>query len=76
MTVRDLKAMLDQFNDDLRVVTPGFDESKLDDVGTVRLARVRFHDDATGGHTGRHEEANGYEHDKTGDIVDAVLINF
>jgi hypothetical protein len=52
----------------LRCVTPGFDESAPDDLATVKVVRLRFRDDAPGGHCGRHEYADDGE--------PAVLINF
>jgi hypothetical protein len=68
MTVRELKQKLGQFDDGLRVVTPGFDESCYDDIDTVELINLVFHDEAPIGHRGRHE-ANP-------DGEPAVLINF
>ena len=68
MTVAELIAKLQAFPPDCRVVTPGFDESDLDDVETVEEIRVRFHDDKTCGHVGRHVRDDDYER--------AVLINF
>jgi hypothetical protein len=52
----------------MRVLTPGFDEANYDDVATVELVTVRFHDDEPQAHWGRHRE------DPNGET--AVMINF
>ena len=57
MTVRELIDNLNGFDQNLRVVTPGFDESNLEDVDTVQLIRVVFHDEKQKFHGGRHKES-------------------
>ncbi len=62
MRVRDLIEKLNGFDPNLRVVTPGFDECDLEDVETVELVRVVFHDEKKRFHGGRHKEsADGIE---------------
>ena len=68
MTVGELIDKLNECDYKARVVTPGFDESGLDDVETVEVIRVRFHDDRIDGHVGRHEVDHGGRQ--------AVFINF
>jgi hypothetical protein len=68
MTVEKLIRALSAFDKRLRVVTPGFDESNLEDVERVTQVRVRFHDEKSPSHSGRHVE------DPKGNP--AVLINF
>ncbi len=71
MTVAELIAVLQCFPPDRRVVTPGFDETDLDDVATVTAVRVKFHDERPEGYNGRHEL------DYLGEGPEnAVLINF
>ena len=55
MRVKDLIEKLNAFDPNLRVVTPGFDESDLEDVETVELVRVVFHDERAKFHGGRHK---------------------
>jgi hypothetical protein len=57
MTIEQLVNKLRGFDPSLRVVTPGFDESDLEDVTTVELVRVLFHDEKEPFHGGRHKEA-------------------
>ncbi len=57
MTVNELIERLKTFNQDLRVVTPGFDECDLEDVETFQLVNVIFHDENEKFHGGRHEES-------------------
>ena len=59
MTVNELIEKLKTFNQDLRVVTPGFDEFDLEDVETVQLVNVVFHDEKERFHGGRHKESKG-----------------
>ena len=68
MTVKELINKLQGFDQDLRVVTPGFDESNLEDIETVRLVRVVFHDEQEKFHGGRHKESESG--------VDAVKIDW
>jgi hypothetical protein len=68
MTVQRLMTELEQFDPNLRVVTPGFDESDYDDVQTVEPIRLQFSDETESGHCGIHKK------DPNGDP--AVLINF
>ena len=68
MTVDELIKKLQEFDPNLRVVTPGFDESNLEDIETVQLVRVAFHDEQEKFHGGRHKES------ETG--VDAVKIDW
>ena len=57
MTVKELIKKLQAFDQDMRVVTPGFDESNLEDIETVQLVRVVFHDEQEKFHGGRHKES-------------------
>ena len=57
MTVKELIKKLQAFDQDLRVVTPGFDESNLEDIETVQLVRVVFHDEQEKFHGGRHKKS-------------------
>lgn len=57
MTVRELIRRLGAFDGDLRVVTPGFDESDLEDVDTVEPVRVEFGDSRKKFHGGRHRKS-------------------
>ena len=57
MNIRELIGKLNGFDQDLRVLTPGFDESDLEDVETVQLVRVLFHDEEEKFHGGRHKES-------------------
>ena len=56
MTVKELIKKLQGFDQNLRVVTPGFDESNLEDIETVQWVRVAFHDEQEKFHGGRHKE--------------------
>ena len=68
MTVSQLIRLLQGFNGNLRVVTPGFDESDYDDVVVVETIRMEFHDERQRFHGGRHKRiANG---------VNAVNVSF
>jgi len=68
MTVKDLIEKLKTFDQNLRVVTPGFDESDLEDVETIQLVSVVFHDEKEKFHGGRHKESESG--------VDAVKIDW
>ena len=57
MNIRELIDNLSGFDQDLRVVTPGFDESDLEDIETVQVVRVVFHDEKEKFHGGRHKES-------------------
>lgn len=57
MNVKELIESLKAFDPDLRVVTPGFDESDLEDVETVQLVNVIFQDEKEKFHGGRHKES-------------------
>ncbi len=57
MIVNELIEKLMTFDQDLRVVTPGFDECDLEDVETFQLINVIFHDDKEKFHGGRHKES-------------------
>lgn len=62
MTVKELIKKLRAFDQNLRVVTPGFDESNLEDLETVQLVHVEFHDEKEKFHGGRHKESeSGFE---------------
>ncbi|MCZ6679096.1 MAG: hypothetical protein O7E52_17825 [Candidatus Poribacteria bacterium] len=62
MRVKDLIEKLNAFDPTLRVVTPGFDEFDFEDVQTVELVKVVFHDEKKRFHGGRHKEsAHGIE---------------
>jgi len=56
VNIRELIDSLSGFDQDLRVVTPGFDESDLEDIETVQVVRVVFHDEKEKFHGGRHKE--------------------
>ena len=62
MTVKDLIEKLKIFDQNLRVVTPGFDESDLEDVETIQLVSVVFHDEKEKFHGGRHKESESGAH--------------
>ena len=57
MTAKELIQHLNRFDPNLRVVTPGFDESNLEDIDTVELITVAFHDEKQKFHGGRHVES-------------------
>lgn len=81
MTVHELIEKLNTFDPSLRVVTPGFDESNLDDVETVEEIFVIFHDDHPRGHCGQHEDAQKrfytFQKEKDNPLgIKAVKINF
>ncbi|NQU65475.1 MAG: hypothetical protein HQ517_14495 [SAR324 cluster bacterium] len=57
MTIKELIQNLSRFDPNLRVVAPGFDENNLEDIDTVELIRVVFHDEKQKFHGGRHKEA-------------------
>ena len=57
MTIKEIIQHLCRFDPDLRVVTPGFDECDLEDVDTVQLIHVVFHDKKEKFHGGRHKES-------------------
>ncbi|MBN1675804.1 MAG: hypothetical protein JXR37_32470 [Kiritimatiellae bacterium] len=57
MTVSELIARRHAFDGRLRVVTPGFDESDLEDVDTVQAIRVAFDDARAKFHGGRHKKS-------------------
>ena len=57
MTVRELIKRLAAFDGDWRVVTPGFDESDLEDVDIVEPVRVVFDDSRKKFHGGRHKKS-------------------
>lgn len=69
MKVHELIAHLKGMPRDAYVVTPGFDESDIDDVQPPRLIRI-VRGSGGGGHCGEHKEA---EH---GAGEPAVLINW
>lgn len=71
MTVAELIQRLQAFPPDMRVVTPGFDESNYDDIDLPAPVRIVFNDASEGGHCGRHKAADDDE-----DGVGAVCINF
>ena len=60
MRVRELIDRLSGFDPDLRVVTPGFDETDLEDVETVRAVQVQFHDERQKFHGGRHKDVGDH----------------
>ena len=68
MKIKELIEKLKEYDQDLRVVTPGFDETDLEDVVAVEPVRVVFHDEMETFHGGRHKES---EHG-----VDAVKIDW
>ena len=68
MTVKELIIKLQAFDPNLRVVTPGFDESNLEDIETIQLVRVEFHDEQEKFHGGRHKESESG--------VDAVKVDW
>lgn len=68
MTIKELIQHLSRFDPNLRVVAPGFDESNLEDLETVELIRVVFHDEKQKFHGGRHRESQ--------DGVQAVKIDW
>lgn len=59
MILKELIERLKVFDQNLRVVTPGFDEFDLEDVETVQLVNVVFHDEKERFHGGRHKESKG-----------------
>jgi hypothetical protein len=71
MTVKELILRLHAFNQDLRVVTRGFDEGGLDDINTIAIVTVRFDANLSNIHYGAHEEV---DEDQSGSI--ALLIDF
>lgn len=73
MTVEQLIRKLATFPSHLRVVTPGFDESNLDDVETVELTKVRFTKPLG---TPNHSHCGAHPEDEQLLIPNAVLINW
>jgi hypothetical protein len=57
MTVSDLVRKLQAYDGGLRVVTRGFDESNFEDLETVRVIKIKFHDENQKFHGGRHKES-------------------
>jgi len=72
MIVADLIKKLQAFDPSMRVVTPGFDESGVDDLETCELCRVLFSGPCPtpSGHHGAHDFA------KEGEGDAAVLLSF
>lgn len=68
MKVNERVRRLSSFDPSLRVVTPGFDESDLEDIETIETLRVVFYDEKQRAHGGRHKESQ--------DGVLAVIINW
>jgi hypothetical protein len=62
MILKELIEKLKAFDQNLRVVTPGFDECDLENVETVQLVNVVFHDEKEKFHGGRHKELEGGVH--------------
>ena len=62
MILKELIEKLKAFDQNLRVVTPGFDECDLENVETVQLVNVVFHDEKEKFHGGRHKESEGGVH--------------
>lgn len=62
MILKELIEKLKVFDQNLRVVTPGFDEFDLEDVETVQLVNVVFHDEKEKFHGGRHKESESGVH--------------
>jgi len=62
MILKELIEKLKAFDQNLKVVTPGFDECDLEDVETVQLVNVVFHDEKKIFHGGRHKESEGGVH--------------
>ncbi|HDY86972.1 MAG TPA: hypothetical protein ENH82_02520 [bacterium] len=54
MKVKELIDKLNAFHPDLRVVTPGFDESNYEDVERVEFINIIFYDKVKKFHGGRH----------------------
>ena len=57
MTVEELIEKLKGYDQNMRVVTPGFDEFDLEDIETIELVKVAFHDEKEKFHGGRHKES-------------------
>ncbi len=62
MILKELIEKLKAYDQNLRVVTPGFDEFDLEDVETVQLVNVVFHDEKKKFHGGLHKESEGGVH--------------
>ncbi len=62
MILKELIEKLKAFDQNLRVVNPGFDEFDLADVETVQLVNVVFHDEKGKFHGGRHKQSEGGVH--------------
>ncbi len=72
MTVEQLIKKLKNFDKDLLVVTPGFDECGYDEVETVEIVEIRK-SGCFGGHAPEYEDAS-IENDAR--MVESLLINF
>ncbi|MCK5612680.1 hypothetical protein KAR91_62990 [Candidatus Pacearchaeota archaeon] len=57
-----------EYDGNLRVVTPGFDESEYDDLEYVGIITIEFNDDKKRCYSGRHKKSKGGEK--------AVIVNF
>jgi len=57
LVVPQLLNVTKRFDQSLRVVTPGFDEFDLEDLETVQLVSVVFHDEKEKFHGDRHKES-------------------
>jgi hypothetical protein len=62
MKLKELIEKLKGFDQNLRVVTPGFDECGLEDVEIAELVNVVFHDEKEKFHGGRHKESEDGVH--------------
>lgn len=78
ITVKELIERLQTFDQNLRVVTPGFDESEFEDISRIELVKVIFHDNEEIGHCGRHKEIwdKDSEEFKNSEYKTALKINW
>lgn len=77
MTVLELIQKLQELDmPNARVVTPGFDESNLEDVDSVHPIKVCFHDEKELSHNGRHELSPLACEIASAGADNAVFINF
>lgn len=77
MTINELIEKLKAFPPDMRVMTPGFDESGYSDIGEPEVLEIAL-DAYSGNHCGEHEELQYLPSSIAwkGETCNAVVIGF